>query len=31
MQRGIAQYQDLEMIFQKIKASTGITEANEIV
>ncbi|CAD8137786.1 unnamed protein product [Paramecium pentaurelia] len=31
MQRGIAQYQDLEMTFQKIKASTGITDANDIV
>ncbi|CAD8080787.1 unnamed protein product [Paramecium sonneborni] len=31
MQRGIAQYQNLEIAFQKIKASTGISDANEIV
>lgn len=31
MQRGIAQYENLETAFQKIKASTGISDANEIV
>ncbi|CAK86081.1 unnamed protein product (macronuclear) [Paramecium tetraurelia] len=31
MQRGIAQYHHLEIAFQKIKASTGISDANEIV
>ncbi|KAM3147750.1 hypothetical protein pb186bvf_000078 [Paramecium bursaria] len=31
MQRGIKQFQHLEIAFQKIKASTGVTDANEIV
>ncbi|CAD8151373.1 unnamed protein product [Paramecium octaurelia] len=31
MQMGINQYQNLEIAYQKIKASTGISDANEIV
>lgn len=31
MQRGIDQYSHLEEAFQKIKASTGVVDANVIV